>query len=164
MDELSDKEIIEKIRNGEIDYFEIFVKKYSKIVFYYTKKKVKSEADTEDIVQNAFIKIYKSLDRFDINQAFYPYFFTIVKNEINEFFRKNKKILPLHEEIAAPELEDEFGFELLIHDLRPEYKRVLELYFREGYSYKEIGEKLKKPINTVKTLIRRAKEEVKITI
>jgi DNA-directed RNA polymerase specialized sigma24 family protein len=44
--------------------------------------------------------MYKALDRFDSKKQFYPYFFTIVKNEINEFYRKNKKHLELTEDIT----------------------------------------------------------------
>lgn len=160
--DLSEKELIKLIRNGEINYFEIFVNKYTKIVFYYVLKRVRSHQDSQDIVQSAFIKAYKALDKFDTNKAFYPWFFTIVKNEINDFYRKNKSHEELNEEIVHEFLpqDEELDFNLLVGDIKPEYKKVLELYFRDGYSYEDIAKRLGKPLNTVKTLIRRAKEQV----
>lgn len=161
MEEHSEEEIIRKIKRGEINYFEFLVNKYSRIVYFYILKKVSSSQDAQDIVQNAFVKAYKGIDRFDLKQKFYPWFFTIVKNEVNEFFRKRKTHVSLNEEMAVVEKEEGFGFEYLIKDLKPEYKEVLKLYFEEGYSYQEISGKINKPINTVKTYIRRAKDEVR---
>ena len=160
MEELSEKEIVRQIKKGNINFFEVLVNKYSNIVYYYTLRRVRSTTDSEDIVQNAFIKAYKGIDGFDLKQSFYPWFFTIVKNEIIEFIRKNKAHFELTEEMPAAEVQAD-EFEYLVKDLKGEYKKVLELYFRDGYSYDEIGKKLKKNINTVKTLIRRAKNEVK---
>jgi hypothetical protein len=55
MDEISEKEIIQKIKNGEIDYFAILVERFSKIIYLYTKKKIQYINDVEDIVQSSFI-------------------------------------------------------------------------------------------------------------
>lgn len=160
MEELSEKETIRQIKKGNINYFEVLVNKYSKIVYFYVLKRVRNASDSEDIVQNAFIKAYKGIDGFDLKQSFYPWFFTIVKNEIIEFFRRNKAHFELSEEIPAAEAQAD-EFDSLMRGLKAEHKKVLELYFRDGYSYIDIAKKLNKNINTVKTLIRRAKEEVK---
>ncbi len=160
MEELSETEIIKQIKKGNINYFEVLVNKYSKIVYFYVLKRVRNAPDSEDIVQNAFIKAYRGIDGFDLKQSFYPWFFTIVKNEIIEFVRKNKAHFELSEEIPAVE-EQADEFDSLMRGLKAEHKKVLELYFRDGYSYIDIAKKLNKKINTVKTLIRRAKEGVK---
>ncbi len=162
MEDLSEEQIIRKIQNGEINYFEHFVDKYSKVVYYYVLVRVnQNRQDAEDIVQNAFIKVYKALDRFDSKKKFYPYFFTIIKNEIIEFYRKNKKHLELTDEIVAEEKDSSLDFKFLLLGLKPDYARVLKLYFEDGFSYDDISREIKKPINTVKTLIRRAKDQVK---
>lgn len=162
MEDVSEKEILIRIQQGEIQLFAYFVDKYSKIAFYYTRRKVEQPEDAKDIVQNTFIKTYKAIERIDIRQPFYPYFFTILKNEINQFFRKYRHTVALEDDMASyidPEIgELPYLFELI----KPEYKNVLELYYIEGYSYKEIARILNRPMNTIKTLIRRAKSEVKI--
>lgn len=160
MEELSEKELIKQIKKGNINYFEVLVNKYSRIVYYYTLRRLKNSSDSQDVVQNAFIKAYKGLGNFDLKQSFYPWFFTIVKNEIVEFIRKNKIHSELSDKIPAEEAERD-EFESLVKDLKQEYKSVLGLYFKDGYSYDEIAQKLGKNINTVKTLIRRAKDAAK---
>lgn len=164
MEELSEKEIIKRVKNGEIDYFAYLVQRFSQIIYFYIKKKVRDEHDVADITQSAFIKAYKSIDRFDSKKAFYPYLFTIVKNEIADFYRRRKYETKLTENTASYEekfLDETEDFNTLIENLKPEYKIVIKLYYVEGYSYKDIATKLDKPINTVKTLLRRAKEELK---
>ncbi len=160
---LSEKEIIEKIQKGEINYFEYFVKKYSRIIFSFVFKKIRSDQDANDIVQNAFIKMYKALDRFDSNLSFYPYLFTITKNELVNYYRKKEIYLPLNENIIqhdSPFIDEKTFLRDLIQNLKKDYQKVIQL-LAEGYSYKEISQKLNKPINTVKTWIRRAKFQIK---
>ena len=47
-----------------------------------------------------------------------------------------------------------------INELSPEYREIIEMRFLEEYSYEEIAEKLGRPLNTIKTQIRRAKAAV----
>lgn len=162
MQDLPEKEIIQKIQNGEINYFELLVKKYSQILLRYTKIKTENEQDSHDIVQNSFIKSYKAINRFDLQKPFYPFIFTILKNEISEFYRKNRKHFQLNEDIAQNNNEDNnLSIEYIFQKIKKQYKEVLELYYIQGFSYKEISDKINKPINTIKTLLRRAKMEAK---
>lgn len=162
--DLSEKEIIKKIKGGDIDHFSILVERFSRIIYFYVKKKLQNEPDIADIVQNSFIKAYKGISRFDTQKTFYPYLFTIVKNEIADYYRKRKQEVQLDEEKANYQQtfdDDVANFSGLLNDLRAEYKTVITLYYLDGYSYKEIAEKNGKPINTIKTLLRRAKEDLR---
>lgn len=162
MNDYSEREIIEKIKQGEINYFEYLVNKYSKVIYYYAFGKLHNVQDAEDIVQDTFLKAYKAIDKFDAARPFYPYLFSILKNEINTFFRKRRPTIELTEESATfEEVSYKIEFDLLFERIRPEYSRVLQLYYLDGLSYKEISQKIQKPLNTVKTIIRRAKQEVK---
>lgn len=163
-DNLSEKEIIGKIQNGEINYFEIFVKKYSQILYHYARKKLPCDSDAEDVVQNSFIKIYKKIDKFDTSKSFYPFIFTVLKNEISDFYRKYQKKFELNENLKTRDysnIEAKIDVDFLFSKIKPEYKNILDLYYLQGLSYNEIAGKIKKPINTVKTIIRRAKIEAR---
>lgn len=168
MDKYREKDIIVKIQGGEINFFETLVNKYSKIIYFYTLRKVKNPKDAEDIVQNTFINAYKAIERFDADRSYYAFLFSILKNEIAGFFRScyNHKNLQLEEEILINEnsLEIEnMDLELLLKGLKKDYAKVLQLYYIHGLSYKEISDKLQKPLNTIKTLLSRAKKEARKT-
>lgn len=156
---LSDKDIIIKIKNGEIDYFSLIVKKYSSLIYQYIKLKIKNKEDAEDLVQNVFISFYKVIDRFNEQKLIKPYLFQIVNNELKMFYRKYKKILPLTEDIYLQDdrFIDNFNDEdimKILKKLKSQEKKIIMMIV-DGYSYEDIAKKFKKPVNTVKSIIRR---------
>ncbi len=162
MDNLPDKDAIKKIKHGEINFFEVIVERYSRKFLNYVKTKVKSPDDSKDIIQNSFIKLYKGLDRFNEDKPLSPYFYSIVNSEIAQFFRDNPKNVVLDETIPSELIaheDDTSDPSAILENLKGESKVALEL-LAEGFSYQEIAQKLNKKLNTVKTIIRRAKLEV----
>ena len=96
---LTDKEIITKIKNGEIEYFSLIVKKYTNSIFNYIKNKIKKREDAEDLTQNVFISFYKAIERFDEEKPVKPYLYQIVKNQLKMYYRSRNQMLPLKEDI-----------------------------------------------------------------
>lgn len=162
--ELTDKEIIRKIKNGEINYYSYIVNKYTTSVFRYIELKIKKKEDVEDLVQNVFISFYKAIDRFDEEKPVKPYLYQIVSNELKMFYRKHKSLLPLKEEIIIEEklafAEVAAGKEEILKSLKGGERQML-MMIGDGYSYEEVAKKFKKPLNTVKSIIRRARQKVK---
>ena len=159
MFKLSDQEVIVKIKNGEIDNFIYLVKKYDKQIYNFIFKKIKNRDDIEDIVQISFIRFYKAIDRFNAEKPVLPYLFEIVRNEMKMFWRSRKKTVPLDEKITA-EVKDVYIEKDIINkkleSLPKEQKKAIELV-GEGYSYREIAKVLNRPINTIRTIIRRTR-------
>ena len=62
---LHDKEIIKKIKNGEIDFYSYIVKKYTTQIYQYIKAKLFKKEEVDDLVQNVFISFYKAIENFD---------------------------------------------------------------------------------------------------
>jgi RNA polymerase sigma-70 factor (ECF subfamily) len=164
---MSDKEVILKIKNGEIDCFEVLVKKYSKIVYNYLFSKLKKKEDCEDLLQEIFLSFYKNLTRFNEQKPALPYLFAIAKNELKMFYRKRKFILPLKEEIVKEENHFEsfadIDISLLgeLNKLNKKEKIIFEM-LGQGYKIKEIAEELKIKENTIKSMIRRGRIKLKI--
>ena len=77
MDE--DDELVERARAGDLDAFEQLVARYQASAVRLAWSL--SGGDAEDAVQEAFVKAYRSLDRFRAGAAFRPWLFTIVANE-----------------------------------------------------------------------------------
>lgn len=156
---MTDKEIIIKIKNGEINHFSFLVKKYTKTIFNYIKNKIGETEEAEDLTQNVFISFYKAIERFDEKKPVKPYLFQIVKNELKMFYRDHKNLLPLNEDIIFEE-KDNIEFDRnFLNSLKNSEKEVLMMLI-EGYSYKEIAKRFKKRLNTVKSIIRRARKKL----
>jgi len=160
MAELLDKDIIRKIKNGEIDYYSYIVKKYTTLIYRYIKIKLFKKDETDDLVQNVFISFYKAIEKFDEERPIKPYLFQIVQNELKMYFRSRKETVSLDESIKTTDDEKislpSDDIEGLLKILPIEQKQALKL-LSEGYSYEEIANSLKKPLNTVRTIIRRAR-------
>jgi len=158
---LSDKDVIIRIKNGEIDYYSFIVNKYTASIYRYIEVKIKKKEDVEDLVQNVFISFYKAIDRFDENKPVKPYLYQIVTNELKMFYRKYKNIVSLNENIYVEEVDKEMFDEQYFKLLNEREKQML-LMIADGYSYEEIAKKFKKPINTVKSIVRRARNKLKV--
>lgn len=154
----TDGTIIRRIQEGDINKFEELVEKYSPKIRSFISARLFDKSHGDDIVQNSFIQFYKSLERFDITKPVYPYLLQIARNELYMFFRKNHSTVSLDDNLthATTELAYEDPIETIVSGLKSDNKDAL-LWFAEGYSYEEIAKKLKKPLNTVRTLIRRAR-------
>lgn len=160
---LSDKEIVKKIKEGEINYFSYIVEKYTKNIVRYIKAKLFNKLDVDDLVQNTFISFYKAVHRFDEKKPICPYLYKIAMNELKMYYRSHKTTLPLYEDSELFSHEVSFfdeDFNDNLHILTHEQRTVLEL-LQTGYSYKEIAVKIKRPINTVRTIIRRTRLQMK---
>lgn len=163
MRNFDDKEVIAKIKNGEIEYFSYLVKKYTARIQNYLFKKIYNKDDIDDIAQNIFLKFYKAILRFDEERPILPYLFEITRNETKMYYRSRDKALPLKEELVQTN-QFEFPYEKLeveqlLKVLSHEERKALEM-LEEGYLYQEIAQKLSKPLNTIKTLIRRARLKI----
>ena len=156
---LHDKEIIKKIKNGEIDFYSYIVKKYTTQIYQYIKAKLFKKEEVDDLVQNVFISFYKAIENFNEEKPIKPYLFQIVKNELKMYFRSYKKNIPLDEKIV---FEDKYE-ELKIKDIKflNSQEKVIFEYINEGYSYEEVAKFVKKPLNTVKSIVRRGRLKIK---
>ena len=154
------------------------VKKYeNKIINYVVRISGVRREEAEDIAQEIFLKAYQNLNAFDQKRKFSSWLFSIAHNETISYWRKHKK------EMGMPDLEDDEIAYLLkddfdikekldektlkeevrhgINKLDFKYREVLQLRYLNEYSYEEISDIIKKPVNTVGTLINRAKRQLK---
>lgn len=156
--DMPDSDVIQKIREGNINRFDILVERYSSKLHQFIRARLFDKSEADDIVQMSFIQFYKALSQFDSSKPVYPYLLQIAKNELYMFFRKNHPSVSLNDDIIQMKSEDVEKEDIteIVKGLKPVHKNAL-VWFAEGYSYKEISLKLGKPLNTVRTLIRRAR-------
>lgn len=137
---------------------------------------VRYKNNTEDqmqIVNNAFLKIVTNIGQFKPGTAYFSWAKQIVKREIIDDFRKNKRYQELFQEqkesdvnvqTTEPEIDSQLeGEELLtiLNTLPPATKLVFTLYAIDGYSTKEISEDLRITYETVKWHIKEARKKLR---
>lgn len=161
MAELSDKDIVVKIKNGEIDYYSYIVKKYTALIYRYIEKRLYIKEETDDLVQNVFISFYKAIEKFDKTKPVKPYLFQIVQNELKMYYRSKKQTIQLNEGIHLvhdrdTDIIDDSYLNYLNNDEKKIFQRT-----NEGYSYEEIAKLINKPLNTIKSIVRRGRLKLK---
>jgi RNA polymerase sigma factor, sigma-70 family len=166
---VDDNNLIKKCQQGDKEAFHLLISKYHPFVYKFLVKLTGNEQVAEDLTQDTFIKLIKSIDKFDINgkAQFSTYIITIAKNTFIDYFRKEKKFINCTsidesyniqdmslnvEEIVADKL---FGQNVManLEDLSEEQKIAIKLKYIEGLTLKEIGEKLNIEPQTVKSRI-----------
>ena len=123
--------------------------------------------DAQDLLQEGFIKVYKNLHRFRAEGSFEGWIRRVFVNSSIEHFRKKAIQLSSvsdkeentieNSDISALDTMAEKDIIRLIQELSPGYRTVFNLYVVEGYSHKEIGEKLGISEGTSKSQLARAK-------
>ncbi len=122
---------------------------------------LKNYADTEDIFQTVFLKYVLSSVVFESEEHEKAWLIRVTVNAcrdlLKSFFRS--RTVPLQEALAVEQDIPDDDREILeaVLTLPPKYKDVVYLYYYEEYSAKEISRILKKNVNTVYTLLSRAR-------
>lgn len=177
--DLNDNEIIAVIQKRDIEAYRELFFRYHKKLFTYVFHLVGNRDEIDDILQNVFSKTYNSIGNFDTNRKFSSWIYRIAHNEtINFLKRKSKRYTVSWEDISTskdkldtstsdeqPEekwAQQEITREVTeaLKKLPAKYQQVLKLRYFQEYSYEDIGEMLGKPVNTIGTLINRAKKKL----
>jgi len=172
-DQLSDKEIV-KESLADIDYFSCLYDRYELKLLRYVKRITLIEDEhAKDILQEAFIKIWRNLNGFDQSLKLSSWIYRIVHNETISYWRKKKSYgrdkqiqlddnlfedIPVDFETNEDKEQKKILTNEVLELLPLKYKTVLVLKFMEGLSYQEISDVLKIPEGTVATRINRAKK------
>jgi len=144
--------------------FDIIYKKYSRRLYGFVFRYIKQEADTEEVVQEVFMKIWQSRENINIYSSFESFLFTIAHNATVNLLKKRateqkyvEHVKSLQRIEETYELTDEIQynelnrkFQDLLNELTPRQKEIFQLSREEGLSNKEIAKKLGISVQTVK--------------
>ncbi len=134
--------------------------------------------DTEtanDILQEVFIAVYKNIDKYDAQKGrLFTWLHTLTRNTtINKTRSKNFKVSQKNETITeyvthidSKNIQPQQNINLIglrqqVHQLREEYKAIIELSYYNGFTQEEIAKTLDIPLGTVKTRLRNALIELR---
>ncbi len=128
--------------------------KYFEQIYLFVFKRVQDEAIAGDVCQDAMLKAMHNIRKYeDRGYPFSAWLYRIASNEVNLFFRSQKKMFTVEVEdkhlksvmmeVKIGQIEDEDDQEKLIKvlsNLKPEHSEIIELRFFMQYSFKDIAE------------------------
>jgi len=172
-----ERELIRKCRSGDARFYEPLVRAYERPGLRLALGMMGNEEDAWDALQGAFVKAFRSLDRFDMKRPFGPWFFQILRNQCRDALRSREarfRVETLDEQlerrpsgtVGDPERRRarNAARELLWQGLErigPEHREILVLKELEGFRYSEIATILGIPEGTVASRLFHARRALK---
>ncbi len=182
--DISDIRKIRLVQAGQDEYYAPLVNKYATRAQAVAMQFVQNAEDACEVVQDAFVKSFRAIARFDTNQRFFPWFYRILKNTSLSHLRRKRgpatlktvSISPIDEDSSEMPLADDSALrpddDLVRGDLRREFWKAFELlpkndreilalrHFKE-LEYHDIATELDIPIGTVMSRLFHARRRLR---
>ena len=179
-----EKKLLRYAIKGDVESFEKLIERYQSKAYNIALRMIGNEEDAKDVIQDAFIKIYRSLHKFRGDSSFYTWIYRIVTNTCYDFIKKQNKrnnntisltnyqnslegeVEDIKDERHQPDIimdskEDSTHILDCLHKLSYDHKTVIILRDIQGFSYDEIAQILNCSEGTVKSRINRARISLK---
>jgi RNA polymerase sigma factor (sigma-70 family) len=175
LEDFTDKELLEKFRDPKTSNyaFNLIVKKYSKRLYWHVRKIVIDHDDSNDVIQNTFIKVWKNLGEFREDSQLYTWMYRIATNEALSFLKqkKTKFLIPFgdveHELSNSLTTENHFtGDEIqlklqkAILTLPQQQRLVFNMKYYDDLKYEEIAEILNLTVGGLKASYHHAVKKI----
>ncbi|WP_158618220.1 RNA polymerase sigma factor [Chitinophaga lutea] len=163
-------QIVVRCRKGDVRAFRELYEAYSRAMYNICLRMTGHAADAEDVLQEAFVQVFKNLEKLTSDSSLTAWIKRIVVNHCLSYLRKKKVYFEEVGEMDAAEeaVVDEGAYAFTVSAVKeaigqlPDgYRTVLNLYIFEEYSHREIAEMLGISESTAKTQFMRAKEKVR---
>jgi RNA polymerase sigma-70 factor (ECF subfamily) len=131
---------------------------------------VHNQQDALDISQDAFVRAFRKINKFDPQKPFFPWFYRLMKNLCLDHIKRRKRLheVPLDEaRVFKVEKQDKEIKEIIwkgIEELPLEQREIIILRYFRQYSYQEIAEITNKPVGTIMSSLFYAKKRLKSII
>lgn len=176
--------LVQRALRGDETAYQELMEKYYQMIYRLIYQIIKNREETEDLVQDSFMKAFRALPEFDPQYAFSTWLYKIAYNTCIDTIRKRKlKIVSLDHPLRESENQSPLSSEMKNEQLSPEetllfsekqkhlqkaieklpeiYRQVIILRHQEELSYEQISEMLALPVGTIKARIFRAREMLK---
>ncbi len=175
MKEFTDIELLTQFRNEETKHyaFNMLVRQYQQKVYWHIRRILIDHEDTNDVVQNVFIKIWKALDGFREDSKLFTWIYRIATNEAISFLNQKKKrfYIPLVdvEHQLSGSLDSDILFtgdkiQLILQkavlNLPTQQRIVFNMKYFEGMKYEEISEVLGVTVGALKASYHHAVKKI----
>lgn len=165
------RKIIKEIKGGNQQSFQKLYKRHAPLFKGIAYRYVGSSDACNDVLQETFVKIYKNLDSYSFKGSFEGWMKRILINCCLEYIHKNNKVIFEPENVLANQSVTDWEFPVssmstqeivaLINKLPDGYRMVFNMNVIEGYSHKEIGERLGISASASRSQLTKAKKKLK---
>ncbi len=173
-----DRSLVQQILDGDTEAFETLINSYRVLVIHVVYRMIMNTEDREDICQEVFIRIYRSLAGFRFESKLSTWISKIAYNTCINHLQKSRQMLIDECLPGAESLDDLPGgatpsdnlieerdvsrrVKAEIDNLPTIYRTILTLYHLEEMSYAEIADIMDMPVGTVKSHLFRARKHLK---
>ena len=180
---IENQELIIEAKNNKIA-FDKLMNIYSPYIYRLCKRLSKNKFDADDLYQNTWLKIYKSIKNYNSNNKFENWIYTICLNNYRDNYTKNKNLLSKVKDLFSSTEEKELEINNIydqsentdntiiatidsnkihsyINELKDIYRIPIILFYFKDLSYTDISEITKVPIGTVKSRLNSGKAKLK---
>lgn len=185
LQQMSDEDVMEQLQNGVIPAFDIIVHRFKDRLHNFLYRYTHNHEDCEDLVQETFLRVYKSRQSYKRIAKLSTWIYTIALNLAKTMYKKKQrmKTFSIHEDESNPDdrafdiedttiLQDEklhlknsMGeLEKALAELNDDFREAIVLRDIQQLSYEEISDITDTPMGTVKSRINRARVQLQETI
>lgn len=165
---MTDDELVRRCRSGEASAMRSLVERFEADVFALSVRLLRHRQDAEDVTQEVFVRVFRSLGSWDSTRPLRPWIQAIAVNRCRTCLGKRGRVPQPVEHLnavpdrpaPAPPSELVQAIEAAVGELRADYREVFVLFHEHGQSYEEIAVVLDRPVGTVKTWLHRARSQV----
>jgi RNA polymerase sigma factor (sigma-70 family) len=164
----ADAALVRRCLRGRPDAMRELVERFQAEVFGLCVRLLTHRQDAEDVTQETFLRVFRSLRRWDAGRPLRPWILGIAVNRCRTWMsrrvRRPELADYLHETAARDDADDsaELVAEIrrALATLRPEYRSVFVMFHEQGRSYDEIAAAHGRPVGTIKTWLHRTRLEI----
>jgi RNA polymerase sigma factor (sigma-70 family) len=160
--------LVRRCLRGEGPAVQALVDRFQAEVFGLCVRLLNHRHDAEDVTQEVFLRVFRSLRRWDPKRPLKPWIMGIAVNRCRTWLaqrtRRPELVDYLHDTAPSPAPDDSAELvseiQAALNDLRLEYRSVFVLFHEQGQAYEDIAAALDRPVGTIKTWLHRARLEV----
>jgi RNA polymerase sigma-70 factor (ECF subfamily) len=161
-------QLLRRVAAGDADALEALYDRHTPLLFPVAVRIVRSNADAEDVLQQAWLKVWEIAGTYDPQRgSVVGWLLTVVRSKALDFYRSRaarrraedavppERAATADPSVSAAEAQAAQRVRLAMQRLDPHFRQVLEGAYFDGLTQTELAERMEAPLGTVKTWTRR---------
>lgn len=166
---IAEEALVSLLQSKDERGFSILYDNYSSALYGVVLKIVRSEEIAADVMQDAFVKIWKNIEAYNRTKGtLFTWILNVARNTAidrirSQEFQNSQRNQDLDTSINFIDSQessqfdvDAIGIKKVVENLRPEYQQMIDLLYFQGYTQAEVADEFGIPLGTVKTRVKAA--------